>query len=1042
MKTLTSLRVTVVAILCLTSVCLFGQRTISGTVYSAFDRTPLIGANVLVQGTTSGAVTDLDGKYLVDVSGDDAVLVISYTGFNSVEISVGTESVIDVFLEESSEVLDEVVVIGYGTQKKGDITSSISNISSEDIEVAPITSVEQAMQGRSAGVQISSSSGQPGAALSVRVRGATSITASSDPLYVVDGIPMVSENNSALFTGGYNFSSIADINPDDIESIQVLKDASAAAIYGSRGANGVILINTKRGKDGKGTIELDYYTGWQGPTKVIEMMDSREFIEMMNEAAANDGLAADYFSNEDFGNFIGDPNDPNLTNTDWYGEILRDDAPISNYSVSARGGSDKLAYYASLGYFDQEGFQKGNAFDRLSGRANLDAQINKKLKIGTSTFISRSDSKSTIGDNSLYGVMINSLAADPTMPVFEDDGTYADPFQYYSWWAFENPRAATDLYQRNTITNRFLGSIYAEYEIISNLKFKSSWSTDYQYLKDELFYPSNTFQAIRSGNTGEALFANAEIITWLNENTLTYKPSIGTRHNLDLLVGFTMQESERNFSDINGQNFATNFLGSLELASDITSASSERTAWGLLSYLGRASYNFDSKYYVTVSARVDGSSRFGEDKRYGVFPSVAASWRLSGEPFLESLSWLYDLKLRASYGLTGNQEGIDNFAARSLWSLNGQYGGEPAISPDQLGNGELGWESTTQYDIGLDASFFEGRLNIALDYYNKTTTDLLLESIVPATSGYSSVFRNIGEVENTGFEVAINSINVRAGGFSWETSFNISTINNEVIALEQDNQLGGLDGVQSYILTTGAPLGSFNLIRFEGVDPQTGNSIFTDVNGDGVINNDDAQIPRDENGDIQSAWPDYYGGLTNTFSYKGLSLSVFLQFSQGNYLWNHGRYAQEQVGWSFNFGGFLLPYGNNTERVVDGRWKQPGDVTDIPRAGVGNVFDAEGNVIEEYQNWQENSDQWLEDASYIRVKNIELSYRLPTTWISKVGLSNTTIYFRGQNLFTFTDYLGVDPEVSSNGEDVLFPGEDYGGLGQAKTYVFGAKLSF
>ncbi|RMF00688.1 MAG: SusC/RagA family TonB-linked outer membrane protein, partial [Bacteroidetes bacterium] len=672
-----------------------------------------------------------------------------------------------------------------------------------------MTSVEQALQGRSAGLQISASSGQPGTALSVRVRGATSITASSDPLYVVDGVPMISENNSAMFTGGYNFNSMADINPDDIESIQVLKDASATAIYGSRGANGVILINTKRGKKGQGVVELDVSTGIQGPTRVIPMMDSRQFINMMNEAAANDGLPGDWFSNPDYGNFIGDPNDPELINTDWYGEILRNDAPIRDYSLSTRGGNDRIRYFVSMGYLDQEGYQRGTAYDRLTARANLDADVSDKFSVGVTTLASRSNTKSTVGDNSLYGVMINALAADPTMPVFEEDGSYADPFNYYSWWAFENPRAATDLYQRNTYSNRLIGTVYGEYKLLPNLRLRTSWSADYNYLRDKTFYPSNTLQAIRSGNTGEALFAGAELLTWLNENTLSYNTTFADKHNLDVLAGFTMQENETIYNSILGQNFSTNILGDLALAADITDASSERRNWGLISYLGRVNYNFDSKYYLGATVRVDGSSRFGKENQFGVFPSVSAAWRASAEPFLEDVSWLYDLKIRASYGQSGNQEGIGNFASRSLWDVGAQYGGVPAIKPDQLGNAELSWETTTQLDIGVDLSLIDGRINFTADYFRKNTTDLLLRSIVPASSGYTSVFRNIGEVENKGLEFALNTVNVRrANGFSWETSFNISTIDNTVVKLEQDNQNAGVDGVQSHILKEGSALGS------------------------------------------------------------------------------------------------------------------------------------------------------------------------------------------------------------------------------------------
>lgn len=1018
---------------------LTAQRTVTGTVRSVTDSEPLIGVYILIKGSSSGTVTDIDGKYSITVANNDQVMVFSYTGFASVEEVVGTRSVIDVVMSEGAN-LDEVIVVGYGEQKRGDITVALSNVSSDDLEASVVTSVDQALQGRAAGVTVMASSGQPGAAPRVNIRGATSVTASSDPLYVIDGVPMVTEDNSNLFTGGYQFSSLSDINPNDIASIQVLKDASATAIYGSRGANGVILINTKRGASGKGSIDFEASTGWQAPTRVIDMMDSREFITMMNEAAANDGLPADWFSNPDNGNFIGDPTDPELRNTDWYGEILRNDAPITEYALSARGGNNNLRYFVSGGYLDQEGYQKGTGFKRVSARANLDAAINDKLTVGVTTFVSRSDAESTIGDNSLYGVMINALAADPTMPVFEDDGSYANPFSYYSWWAFENPRAATDLYQRNTITNRYLGTVFGELDLAANLKFRTSWSVDYQFLKDNSFYPGTTFQSIRGGNTGESQYSSAESLTWINENIVTYVPTLGDRHNLNLLAGFTMQENTRDFVDINGQNFATNVLGGLELASDITDAGTFGTGWGLKSYLSRINYNFDEKYYVTLSARADGSSRFGENNRYGIFPSVALAWRLSGENFLASAGWLYDAKLRASYGISGNQEGINNFASRSLWAINGQFAGTPSSRPNQLGNSGLGWESTAQVNLGLDLSLYQGRVNFTFDYYNKSTTDLLLQSIVPATSGYTTAFRNIGEMRNSGLEFSLNTINLTtASGFRWTTDFNISTINNEVIKLEQDDQVQG-DG---HILKEGEPLGSFFLINFEGVDPRTGNANFTDTNEDGIINNDDRMIPRDENGKNLSVWPDYFGGITNTFSYKGFSISAFLQFSKGNYVNNHSRFAQEQVGWSFDFGGFYLPYGNNTQRVVDGRWKQPGDVTDIPRASLGYSFDENGNVTEELpQNWQEYSTQWLEDASYIRLKTLQVSYDLPSSLFDGIPMQSARVFFRGQNLFTATEYLGVDPEVNSRGgNSVLTPGEDFGGLGQAKSYVVGFRLS-
>lgn len=1031
-------------LLLLSMCCLLGnfsmaQRAVNGTV-TDLAGDALIGVSVTVkEKPTVGVLTDVTGKYTLSVPAEGKTLVFSYTGYTSQEVLIANQSTVNVELEESLTSLNEVVVVGYGSQKKGDITAAISSVSSDELERSTVTSVEQALQGRAAGVNISASSGQPGAALRVQVRGATSISANSEPLYVVDGIPMTSDNNSNLFTGGYNFNSMANINPDDIASIEILKDASAAAIYGSRGANGVVIITTKRGKAGQGKMEFDMYRGVQAPTRVIDMMDSREFIGMMDEAALNDGLGPGYFSTNGPGfNRIGDPNDPDLIDTDWYGAILRNDAPISNYSLNFSGGTNKSTYFVSGSYFDQEGFQRGQGFDRFSGRANMDFQVKKWLKVGTNNYLSRSNAKSTVGDNSLYGVMINALAADPTMPIREDDGTYSNPFDYYSWWAFENPVAATDLYKRNTITNRLLSSVYAEAAITDKIKFRTSWSGDYQYLKDVLFYPSSTLQAIRGGFQGQGQFSSSESTTWLNENIITYTDTYADKHNVTLLAGYTMQETTIDFADINGQNFANDQLTALTLAADITSASTSGTSWGLISYLSRLNYNFDSKYYLTASIRTDGSSRFGAERQYGVFPSASVAWRISDENFLKDVRALTDLKLRASYGLTGNQDGINDFASRALWTTAVNYDGQGGSVPTRMGNSDLGWETTAQFDIGFDASFFNGRLGLTFDYFNKRTTDLLLATNVPGYTGFTTVVRNIGEVRNRGLEFAVNSLNVStSSGFKWTTAFNISTIDNEIIKLEQDGQLIGT----THILKEGFPLGTFNLIRWEGIDPETGNSTYTDVNGDGVINSGDASIVE-RDGKALTVWPDFFGGLTNTFSYKGFDLSVFLQYSKGNYLWNQGRYAQEQVGWSFDFGGFYLPYGNNTQRVVDGRWKNPGDVTDIPRAGLGYTFDANGTRTGTYQNWQEDADQWLEDASFIRVKTVELGYNIPRSILNTLKMSNAKVYFRGQNLFTFTEYLGNDPETSSIGESVTQPGVDFGGLGQARTMLVGIKLGF
>ena len=1018
---------------------LLGQVTVSGYV-SGENQEMLIGANVSVDNMSLGAACDVEGYYKINipVGMDGAItLTATYIGYKSQSISINIFSSgmvnQDFSLELDAIGMESVVIVGYGTQKRGDLSTAITSVKGEDVIDQPVANLDLALQGRASGVSVASSSGQPGAAVKILIRGATSITASSEPLYVVDGIPMTSDNNSILETGGYNFNSMSDINPDDIESIDILKDASASAIYGARGANGVVQITTKRGSEsGKTSITLDRYTGTQSPSYIVPMMNSKQFIELMNEAAENDGLPAGYFSTSGpEWNRIGDPNDPNLVNTDWYGEVLRNDAPIENTSLSVRGGSDKLKYFVNGSHFDQAGIQKGTSYNRLSFRTNLDAIINNKMSMGTNVYISKSDALSTIGDNSYFGVMINTLAADPTMPVFEEDGSYSNPFHYYSWWALENPAAAADLYKRNTITNRFLGSVFAEYDIIDKLKFKSSYSLDYSYLKDIMHYPSTAAESWQSGVTGKGLFANSENLSCLTENMLTYETSFHQKHYLNLLLVYTTQNVSNDVANILAQNYSNDNLGALDLAADIVDASTMGTSWGIESLVSRVNYNLDYKYYFTGSIRRDGSSRFGADRKYGIFPSFSAAWRITKEPFVNDIDFLSDMKLRYSYGKTGNQDGINNFASRALWTVAAAYNGSAGISPNRMGNAELEWETTTQNNFGFDASILDNRFSVTFDTYQKLTTGLLLDSNVPGFTGFTTVTRNIGEVMNSGTEFSFRSFNIDTEDFTWTTTFNISTIKNEITKLEQDDQ-----DIATNILKEGYPLGSFYLIHWEGVDPETGNSSYTDINGDGVINSGDMQPIRDK-----TPWPDYFGGVGNSFSWNGFDLNIFFQFSKGNYVFNHSRYAQEQVGWSFNYGGWFIPYGNNTERVANERWQNPGDITDIPRASLGYEFDDEGNVIGAPQpNWMEDCDQWLEDASYIRLKTFELGYRVPSSYAERYGLSSLRIYVLGQNLWTKTDYLGIDPEVSSNGEIITRVGEDYGGLGQPKTVYFGINV--
>ena len=990
----------------------YGQ-VISGTVT---DQTgvPLPGVNVLVKGTTAGTQTDFDGNYSIAAS-SSSILVFSFLGQKTTERTVGNVTTMNIQMEEDAAQLDEVVVVGYGTQKKSDLTGSVASVDGDDIARMPVASLDNALQGRAAGAFVSSPSGTPGAGISIQIRGSTSLSASSEPLYVVDGIPMISEDLSGLFTGGQRTNSIADINPTDIESIEILKDASATAIYGSRGANGVVMITTKRGKSGAPKIDFNSYYGFQTVTNTIDMLSSKEQLELMNDAAQQDNrnLGTNYAPNyvSDLWGF--DPNDPELRNTDWYDAIFRT-APIQSQDVSISGGTDRTQYFTSLAYFDQEGTQIGTGFERFSVRANLDSKINDWLKIGTTISVSRTNQDRTINDNSLYGVVINTLAADPLMPVREEDGSYADPFSYFGWWMLDNPVLVATEYKRTTKTVRGLGSIFAEVNLAKGLTFRHSTSIDYTSLGDEAYTPIISRESVNASANGLGTFRNTEDFTWITENYFSYNKNFGEKHSLNAILGTSYQASNRNFASINAQQFPSDQFTKIAVAAEVTAASTSGTEWGLSSYYFRANYGYDNRYLFTLTGRADGSSCFGADNRFGFFPSGSVAWRASQEEFLKDSQTISDLKFRASYGITGNQDGIGNFASRGLFGV-GNYRAGATLIPTQLSNQNLGWESTSQFNIGMDLGLFKNRLTLTTDYFIKNTDDLLLDRVIPGISGFSSVLDNIGEVENRGLEVSLSGA-ILTGEFKWNSSFNISFIRNEIKKLAVNDQVIG----DAHILSEGNPIGTFFLIDQDGVDPQTGNIIWDDLNGDGIISADDRQIV----GNVQ---PDFFGGFNNSFSYKGIDLSFLFQFTVGNEIFNHSRAHYENLGWSRIGTGFPLPDGNNHVLARD-RWQQPGDVTDIPRASL------------EDGNWREYSSRWLEDGSFVRLRNLNLGYNFPKEVTSKLGLTNLRLYVQGQNLFTFTNYTGFDPEVSQDARDPRQAGEDFGTLPQVKSYTLGINI--
>lgn len=988
--------------------------SVTGTVISGEDNLPMPGVNVFLKSDPyKGTITDVDGKFTLLALPEDT-LVFSFVGFLTQEILVGNRSLIDLILAIDETQLGEILVVGYGTTNKRDLTGSVGSVKGDEISRLPVASLDNALQGRAAGVFVASPSGTPGAGMTMQIRGNTSLSASSEPLYVIDGIPIISEDLSGLFSGGQATNSLADINPSDIESIEILKDASATAIYGSRGANGVVLITTKRGKSGEARIEFNGFYGVQKITNEIDMHSSQEFLELMNDAIRQDIRAGEDYGYDNITDVWGfDPADPNLQNTRWYDAIFRE-APIQSYDVSASGGTENTQYYTSLAYFNQDGVQLGTGFDRISGRVNLDTKVNTWLKVGTNLNLSRTIQERTINDNSLYGVVVNSIAGDPLMPVYEEDGSYADPFSYQGWWMLDNPVLIANEYYRYTRTVRSLGTVYGEATLAEGLTLRGSLSIDYTNLDDESYTPIISRESQNAEYNGLGTYGSTQDFTWLAENYLTYTKRFGEDHSLNAVIGLSYQESNRKFADITAQGYPNDQFTNLAVASKVTAGSTDGTNWGLASYFARANYSYKYKYLFTFTGRADGSSRFGENFRFGFFPSGSVAWRVGDEEFMQSQDLISDLKLRASYGITGNQDGIGNFSSRGLYGV-AAYRLTPGLIPTQLSNSNLSWESTSQFDIGIDIGFWKDRITLSADYFIKITDDLLLNRLIPGISGFTTVTENIGKIENKGIELTIGGV-ILEGPLTWNSSFNISQVRNKVLELEVDEQIVN----DSHILAVGQPIGTFYLIDHEGVDPETGNMRWIDVNDDGAINSADRQI-------VGNAQPDFFGGWSNNLNYKGFDLGVFFQFVVGNKIFNHSRASYENLGWSRIGSDFPLPDGNN-HKLADKRWMEPGDIADIPRASLQN------------DNWREYSTRWLENGSFLRFKTLTLGYNFSPEIIERIGLSKLRVYLQGQNLLTFTKYSGLDPEVNQNARNPQAAGSDFGTYPQTKSFSLGFNI--
>lgn len=991
---------------------------LQGTILDARTKQPLAGAVLKIKGTTHAVSADPDGKFTFNTGqAFPYTLQVSYIGYIQQETVVNGTPV-TIFLEESQVQLSDIVVTGYSTQQRKYIASSISSVSGKIVQDQPSGGFNQLLQGKTTGVQVSSNSGVPGGGITFRVRGNNSINASVDPLYIIDGVFVSNADPITAGLGNQQASNpIADLNPSDIENIQVLKDANATAIYGSLGANGVVIVTTKRGKrNTNARINFNTIQGWSAAVDKYDVANGPDVARLTNESRINTAID----------NGI-DPSTitlpfPNLESLPTYDRIsgLFRTAKTSNYELSTQGGTDKSTYYISLGYLNQESIVKPSDYTRYAGRLNYDNFLNDKLKVGTSLNFTRSERNLSGSDNSPTGVINSALFPRSYLPIFNEDGTFA------RYGSFDNHLALIENLDNKAVGWRTIGNIYGEYSFLPELKLRSSWSIDNSSEYDNSY--SNTLISAGIANRGSASSSENKNLVLTNEQVLTYIKTFGEnkQHNLNALVGNTINTVLNEGTSATGTGFAANSLRSVAVAAT-RSGSSFRSSSKLLSFFSKVSYTFKNKYIIDGSIRADGSSKFGANQRWGYFPSGGVAWLVGEEAFIKNLNVFDELKLRASIGLSGNQNGIGAYAAQGLWSSGANYLEQPGIAPTQLANPDLTWETTRQFNLGAEFGILKNKLSIVADYYNKYTYDLLLNVPVPYRSGFASYLQNYGAVRNKGYELGINSTNIQTENFSWTTNFNVSFNKNKIEKLASDISLGA-SGRNISILKQGYAVNSFQLYKQLSVDPQTGNAVYDDVNNDGIITSADRQI-------VGNALPDYTGGLTNNITYKGLDFSFFFYFQKGNKIMNMNDFFMVHGGTQANIG--FLP------RQLE-RWQQPGDVTDIPRLTTyaGNPT-ANGGAANNYGgNVASLSSRYLEDGSFLRLKTLTLGYTFPTVISRKIGMNKLRVYAQGTNLLTFTKYGGLDPEVSSQSNNQNTAGYDWATVPQPRTFQVGASVTF
>lgn len=997
----------------------FAQVTVSGSITDASTGEFLIGVNVLETGTTNGTITDVNGYYTITVA-EKASLKFTYIGYLSTTKQLNGAVTLDVALESDVSILDEVVVVGYGSQRKSDLTGSLSSVSEEQLKAVPVTGLDQALQGRAAGVYVTQNDGAPGGALSIRIRGIGS-TLTAEPLYVIDGVPIVNDNQGssatfgALDGGGQASNALNTINPNDVERIEVLKDASATAIYGARAANGVVLITTKRGAAGKSQISLDSYVGASQVLRKLDVMNLREYAKYFGEI---NGAQLEEFERPEL---LGD-------GTDWQDAVFRTGIN-QNHQLSISGGNKSTQFAISGGFTDTKGIVVGSDFQRYSARVNLDHHINDRLDIGGSITVAQTNERIVINDNSA-GVIFTALLTPPSAPVRNADGSFAAPQDEIDL-QFDNPVARALETINDNARTRVLSNAYFSAKLFDGLTYRTELGTDLNFSDQLVFYPStdrgNFSNTISTLNT-----SRNQSTFWINKHLLTYDSNIGASSKISTLLGFEAQAGSYEFISASRNGLPNNELTQINLG-DAGQATNGGGAGhnSLISWFGRVNYTLLERYLFTATGRIDGSSRFGPNNRYGFFPSAAVAWRISEEPFFKEIETISNFKVRLGIGAVGNQEiGLYSYLA-NVQGFNVVRGDQlsTAFGPSNIANPNVRWESSVQANFGVDLGLYQGRITFTGDIYRKIADGMLLPAVLPTSAGgFQAPFVNIGRIVNDGLELGLNTVNL-TGAFSWSTDINASFNRNVVESL---GSTGSLIGVIQRLPVTrteeGRAISEFFGYRTAGIfqtlaeiaeapvqspDTRPGDFRFEDLNNDGVINEEDQTF-------LGNPVPDFTANLNNTFGYKGIELSFLIQGVFGNEILN--LLDRNLLG--------LTDQNNQRVEALD-RFTATNPSTTIPRA---NFSDPNDN--------RRISDRYIEDGSFVRLRNVTLGYQLQNAFIKKINLTSAKVYVSGQNLLTFTNYSGYDPEVGSFNQNPLINGVDNGRYPSARSLTVGFNANF